>query len=468
MKTFADYELPEPLARSLKEMGLTTPTPIQQAALPLLLAGPADFIGLAATGTGKTAAFGIPLLKRLDPSDRSVQAVVLCPTRELALQVCGQLNLLGKHLGLKALPIYGGTGYKEQLDGLKRGAHIVVGTPGRVIDHIGRRSLRLTDAKVVVLDEADEMISMGFREDLEKILGATPRERSSIWLFSATMSPQVRRVADAYLRHPKTAQVNKTEMLSNTVEQVYYIVRESEKPGVLCSILELADDFYGLVFCQTKALVVDLAQHLASKGYKVDSLHGDKTQDERDRAMRAFRDKKVRILVCTDVASRGLDVKDLTHVINYSIPRELELYVHRIGRTARGGKAGIAISLVSPATRVLVNRLEYMTKSRLTEGKIPGRREVAAKKVAKVLSRFEAQKDYKRAVDMLGADWERVAGDMTLGEVIGRFLMVLLPEVFEERPAEAHAMRAHYERPVTQHRRPTTHGKPAHHAKKRP
>lgn len=438
MKTFADYKLSEPLSRALAEQGLTTPTPIQQAALPLLLAGPVDFIGLAATGTGKTAAFGIPLLQKLVPADKSVQAIVLCPTRELALQVSGQLNLLGKHMGIKALPIYGGTGYKDQLDGLKRGAHIVVGTPGRVIDHIGRRSLRLKDAKVVVLDEADEMISMGFKEDLEKVLGATPRGHCSIWLFSATMSAQVRRVADTYLRHPKTAQVNKTEMLSATVEQLYYIVRESEKPAVLCNILELADDFYGLVFCQTKALVVDLAAHLAAKGYKVDSLHGDKTQDERERTMRAFRDKRTRLLVCTDVASRGLDVKDLTHVINYSLPRELELYVHRIGRTARSGKAGIAISLVTPATRGLVNRVEYLTKVRLTEGKIPGRREVAAKKVAKVLARFEAQKDYQRAVDMLGADWERVAGDMTLGEVIGRFLMVLLPEVFAERSPEPH------------------------------
>lgn len=433
LKTFDDVELREPLARALRELGFVTPTPIQAQALPILLGGPTDFIGLAATGTGKTAAFGIPLLEAIDPHKKHVQAVVLCPTRELAVQVCGQIGLLGKHMGIKALPVYGGTGYDAQLEGLKRGVHVVVGTPGRVIDHLERKSLHLKDAKVVVLDEADEMISMGFREDLEKVLAATPREHSRIWLFSATMSGAVRRVADAYLRKPKHAQVNRAEMLSSTVEQLYYIVREGDKPEVLCKLLDLADDFYGLVFCQTKALVMDLTQYLSGRGYKVDCLHGDKSQDERDRAMRAFRDKKTRLLVCTDVASRGLDVKELTHVINYSIPRELELYVHRIGRTARSGKAGIAISLVSPHTRPLVNRIEHLTKTRLKELKVPGRREVAAKKISRILARFEEQKHYQRAADLLGPDWERAAGDMTLAEVIGRFVTMLAPELFEEK-----------------------------------
>ncbi len=429
-------KLTEPLARAVHELGFATPTPIQQQALPILLGGDVDFIGLAATGTGKTAAFGIPLLEKIDAHAKRVQGVILCPTRELALQVSGQINLLGKYKGIKALPIYGGTGYADQFEGLKRGAQIIVGTPGRIIDHIDRKSLNLKDAKVVVLDEADEMISMGFKEDLEKILRATPRESSHIWLFSATMSGQVRRVADTYLRKPQMAQVNRTEMLSSTVEQIYYIVRESDKPEILRKLIELADNFYGLVFCQTKSLVMDLTQYLLDKGYKVDCLHGDKSQDERERTMRAFRDKKTNILVCTDVASRGLDVKELTHVINYSIPRELELYVHRIGRTARSGKAGIAISLVAPATRALVNRLEHMTKTRLREGKIPGRREVAGKKISKILARFEEQKHFQRATDLLGPDWERVAGKMTLGEVIGRFLTLMAPEIFDEREKE--------------------------------
>ncbi|MHB2026509.1 MAG: DEAD/DEAH box helicase [Elusimicrobiota bacterium] len=454
MNTFNDLKLSEPLSRAIRELGFTTPTPIQQQALPILLAGHADFIGLAATGTGKTAAFGIPLLEKIADHDKHVQGIILCPTRELALQVSGQINLLGKYKGIKALPIYGGTGYGAQFEGLKQGAQIVVGTPGRIIDHIDRKSLNLKDARIVVLDEADEMISMGFKEDLEKILRATPRQSSHIWLFSATMSGQVRRVADTYLRKPILAQVNRTEMLSNTVEQIYYIVRESDKPEILRKLIEMTDDFYGLVFCQTKALVMDLTQYLLEKGYKVDSLHGDKSQDERERTMRGFRDKKTSLLVCTDVASRGLDVKELTHVINYSIPRELDLYVHRIGRTARSGKAGIAISLVTPATRVLVNRLEHMTKTRLREGKIPGRREVAGKRISKILARFEEQRHFQHAVDLLGPDWERAAGNMTLGEVIGRFLMMLAPEVFNEREKEKPLRQPHVHSP-----------KPAHHHK---
>ncbi len=434
--TFDDLKLSAPLSRALHELGFAKPTPIQEQALPLLLDGAHDFIGLAATGTGKTAAFGIPLLEKVDAHARRVQGLVLCPTRELALQVSGQLDLLGKYKGIKALPIYGGADYGEQLEGLKRGAQIVVGTPGRVIDHLERGSLSLKDAKVIILDEADEMISMGFREELETILKATPRHTSQFWLFSATMSGPVRRVADAYLKNPKLAQVNRTEMLSSTVEQVYYIVREADKPEILRKLIDLADDFYGLVFCQTKELVVNLTRYLLENGYKVDCLHGDKSQDERERSMRAFRDKKTALLICTDVASRGLDVKELTHVINYSIPRETGVYVHRIGRTARGGKAGLAISLVTPATRALVNRVEHMTKTRLREGKIPGRREVAGKKLAKILVRFEGQKNFQRAVELLGPDWERAAGDMTLGEVIGRFVTMLVPEIFDGREKE--------------------------------
>ncbi len=441
MKSFDELKLSEPLARAIRDLGFSTPTPIQAQALPVLLGAPCDFIGLAATGTGKTAAFGIPLVEGIDPADKSVQGLILCPTRELALQVCGQLELFGKHKGVRAVPIYGGTGYGEQLEGLRRKPAVVVGTPGRLIDHLDRGSLSLAGVKTVVLDEADEMISMGFKEDLEKILKATPRERCRIWLFSATMSPMVRRVADAYLRKPKQAQVNRTEMLSSTVEQVYYVVREMDKPEVLCKLIELTDDFYGLIFCQTKSLVMDLNQYLSGRGYRVDSLHGDKSQDDRERTMRAFRERKVNMLVCTDVASRGLDVKELTHVINYSIPRELDAYVHRIGRTARSGKAGMAISLVSPANRPLVNRIEHMTKTRMVEGKIPGRREVGLKKVAKILVKFQEQKHAGRAAALLGPDWARAAKDLTLEEILGRFIAMVAPEIFEdhEKTLPAHA-----------------------------
>ncbi|MBI3566467.1 MAG: DEAD/DEAH box helicase [Elusimicrobia bacterium] len=432
MKTFDELELSAPVAQAVRELGFATPTPIQAQALPVLLGEPTDFVGLAATGTGKTAAFGLPLVEKADPARKTVQALVLCPTRELALQVCGQLNLFGKHKHVKALPIYGGTGYGEQLEGLKRHPAVVVGTPGRVIDHLERGSLSLAAVATVVLDEADEMISMGFKEDLERILKATPRERGRIWLFSATMSKEVRRVAETYLRQPKQAQVNRAEVLSTTVEQVYYVVPERDKPAVLTRLIELSDDFYGLVFAQTKSLVADLAQLLSEHGFKVDSLHGDKTQDDRERTMRAFRERKVNVLVCTDVASRGLDVKDLTHVINYSIPREQEVYVHRIGRTARSGRSGVAVSLVSPSHRYMINRLEHATKTRMREGKIPGRREVAQRKVARLLTGFMAQKHFAKAAGLLGPEWGKAAKDMTLEEILGRFIAMTSPEIFAE------------------------------------
>jgi ATP-dependent RNA helicase DeaD len=431
VNSFADLVLSPELSKAIAELGYEKPSPIQVQALPILLGEPTDFIGLAATGTGKTAAFGIPLLEQIDPAKKSVQGLILCPTRELALQVTGQINLLGKHKGIKALPIYGGANYSDQIHGLRNGAKIVVGTPGRVIDHLERGTLNLKDVKTLILDEADEMISMGFKEDLETILQASPRETSKIWLFSATMGKDVRRVADTYLKTPKQVQVNRTEMLSNTVEQLYYPSRESDKPEIMCKIIEAADVFYGIIFCQTKALVMDLTQYLMSRGYKVDCLHGDKTQNDRERTMQAFRDKKVTMLVCTDVASRGLDVKDITHVINYSIPRELDVYVHRIGRTARSGKAGVAISLVTPSHRNLIGRIEQMTKSRMKEGRVPSRKDIGAKKVAGFLAKFQDQKFFNRAVEVLGPEWKSAIGTMSAEEIVGRFLNMISPEIFE-------------------------------------
>jgi ATP-dependent RNA helicase DeaD len=431
--------------RAITELGYEKPSPIQAEALPILLGGRTDFLGLAATGTGKTAAFAIPLLERIDPSKRAVQALILCPTRELAVQVAGQIDILGKYLGIRALPIYGGAGYGDQIAGLRRGIPVVVGTPGRLVDHIEKGTLSLSNIDVLVLDEADEMISMGFKDDLETILEAARsgreeagEESNNIWLFSATMSNEVRKVADEYLNEPEKVQINRTEMLSGTVEQLYYATHESDKPEVLCKLIEAADDFYGLVFCQTKSLVTDLTRYLAEKGYKVDCLHGDMDQRAREKTMQSFRDRKVALLICTDVASRGLDVKDITHVINYSIPRELDNYVHRIGRTGRSGKTGIAMSLVTPSHRVLVGRIEKMTKSKIKEGKIPTRREVAAKKVANVLSKFQDLKVFDRAMEIMGDTWREAIAEMSNEEITARFLVLSFPELFLDRePSQA-------------------------------
>ncbi len=418
-------------------MGFQTPTPIQAQALPILLGEPRDFLGLAATGTGKTVAFGIPLLERVDPTVRAVQGLILCPTRELAIQVSGQIDLMGKHLGIHALPIYGGAPYGDQLRGLKRGMPIVVGTPGRIVDHMEKGSLDLSNVQTVILDEADEMISMGFKEDMELILSSFPRheEGSAIWLFSATMSREVRKVADEHLMDPEVVQVNRTEMVPEAIEQIYYRAHESDKPEILCKLIEAADDFYGLIFCQTKALVTDLTPYLRNRGYGVDCLHGDMDQNARERVMRAFRDRKVTILVCTDVASRGLDVKDITHVINYSLPREFDNYVHRIGRTARSGKTGFAMSLVTPSHRGLIARIEQFTKSRMREGKLPSRREIGAKKVSGFLRKFQDQDSVAstRATELLDDTWKSTIESMTREEIVGRFIALSLPEIFSDR-----------------------------------
>ncbi|MBI3288252.1 MAG: DEAD/DEAH box helicase [Elusimicrobia bacterium] len=431
MDSFEQLSLSDFLARSLKDLGYAKPTAIQAQTLPILLSGRCDFIGQAATGTGKTAAFGIPLLEQADAAQKHVQGIILCPTRELALQVAGQIKLLGKHKGIKALAIYGGADYAVQIDGLRRGAQVVVGTPGRIIDHIQRGSLSLERVLTVVLDEADEMISMGFKEELEKILKAVPRERSHIWLFSATMSKEVRRVAATYLKNPKQVAVNRDEMLSTTVEQLYITCQEAEKPSIVCRLIDAADDFYGLIFCQTKALVTEVNQYLLDRGYKTDCLHGDKSQADRERTMKSFREKRLNLLVCTDVASRGLDVKELTHVINYSIPRELDAYVHRIGRTARSGKAGVAVSLVTPFNRGLISRIEHMTKSAMRETKAPGLHQVRLKKAAKLLAALLAQAHHEKAAALLGTEWDEALRGMDRKELVARFVSMLAPELFE-------------------------------------
>ena len=462
MLSFDELNLNSSIMKSIKELGYEKPSPIQEQALPILLGDATDFIGLAATGTGKTAAFAIPLLQRIDTSKKHVQALVLCPTRELALQVAGQIDLLGKHMGIHALPIYGGAPYGDQIRGLRQGAMIVVGTPGRVVDHLERGTLSLEKVHTLILDEADEMMSMGFKDELDKILGGMPKDGSNIWLFSATMSREVRRVADDYLQSPKQVQVNRTEVLSTTVEQFYYLTHESNKPEILCKLIDAAEDFYGVVFCQTKQLVADLTQYLTERGYRVDCLHGDKDQRSRERTMQAFRDRKVTLLICTDVAARGLDVKDVTHVVNYSLPRELDSYVHRIGRTARSGKSGVAMSLVTPSHRGLIGRIEHLTKSKMKEGKIPTRKEVAAKKMGAFLPTFLEQKNFIKAVDVMDDTWKDTIAKMTPEEVAGRFLSLRFPEVFAEKP-EPQAPRVSAERTGERPR-----GTRTHYAERRP
>lgn len=437
MNSFENYPLSPESLQSMKDMGFETPSDIQNQTWNILLNEKTDFIGLAATGTGKTAAFAVPMIEQLDMKEKVIQALILCPTRELALQVSGQISLLGKQKRVEALPIYGGASYTEQFRGLHKGLPVVVGTPGRLVDHINKGTIKLDQVKMIILDEADEMISMGFKEDLEAILSQTKKESAQVWLFSATMSKEVRRVADQYLKNPKQAEVNRTEKLPSKINQQFFVARESNKPEILCKIIDMAENFYGIIFCQTKALVSDLTQYLNEHGYKADSLHGDKDQKSRERTMQAFRDHKVKILVCTDVASRGLDVKDISHVINYSIPRELESYVHRVGRTARSGKEGFAFSLVAPSQIRMIDRVEKVTKSKITEGRIPSRKEVTAKKIAQFLPGFQTETPAAaKALDVLDDNWKTALAGMTAEQVAARFIAMAHPTLFAEIAVE--------------------------------
>ncbi len=432
MENFSELNLSDPIAKAIAEMGYTKPTPVQAAVLPILLGPATDLLGMAATGTGKTAAYGLPLLERIDVTKRVTQGVVLCPTRELAIQVAEHINLMGKHKKVTALAIYGGAGYMEQLHGLKRGAYIIVATPGRLIDHIKRGTVKLDSVTHMIFDEADEMISMGFKDALEFILQQISTETCRRWMFSATMDTDLRRVADTYLRDAKTVQINRTEMLSGTVSQVYFTVEERNKAKGICRIIDMADDFYGLIFCQTKALVTDLTDYMKMRGYKVDCLHGDKNQREREYTLNLFKKKAVNILICSDVAARGLDVKDISHVINYSIPFEFDSYVHRIGRTGRSGKAGLAMSLIGYGQRHLISRIEAKTKTKMVQGRFPDQKEICAKKVAALLPKFNKSARHEKAALIIGDEWKAALETMTKEEIAARFIAQGNPEWFDD------------------------------------
>lgn len=444
---FESFGLSASLMDAMKDMGFTTPTPIQQQALPILLDAANDFIGLASTGTGKTAAFGIPLVENIDTTTKDTQALVLSPTRELALQVAEQLTLLGKKKGLRVVTIYGGASYRTQIDGIKRGAHIVVATPGRLVDFLEQKMIKLQSVQTVVLDEADEMLSMGFKDSLDFILSATHTDDSKseraacrTWLFSATMSGEVRRLAEKYLENPETVQANKVGSTASTIQQVYYTVKNSGKMEVICRLLQTLPEFYGLIFCQTKMEVAELADLLTQRGFPADSLHGDKSQQEREATLKKFKQGQIKVVVATDVAARGLDIKDLTHVINHSLPWDVESYVHRIGRTGRNGQSGTAITLVNPEQLNLLRRIMQTTKATMTKGVVPSADEVAGLKIKDVLDRVSTMKETDAAL-VLANDLIRVliaAGDTDLTafskeDLLARFIAAYFPTVFVKK-----------------------------------
>lgn len=385
---FKDLKLSKEIQKAITDMGFEEATPIQSYSIPYMLEGK-DVIGQAQTGTGKTAAFGIAALERVDPQNRGVQAVILCPTRELAIQVSEELKKLSKYKrGIEILPVYGGQPIDRQIRALKNGVQIIIGTPGRVMDHMERRTLKLDGVKMIVLDEADEMLDMGFRDDIETIMKRIPRERQTI-LFSATMSRAIHDLAKRYLTKPQMIKLEHKEMTVPEVEQFYYEVKSQAKPEVLSRLIDINDIKLSLVFCNTKRRVDELVDTLKSRGYLVDGLHGDLQQRQRDIVMSKFRKKEIEILVATDVAARGIDVGDIEAVFNYDIPADDENYVHRIGRTARAGRGGRAISFVTGKEVYRIRQIQQFTKSRIIAQKVPSASDIEEIKTNMILEKVK-------------------------------------------------------------------------------
>ena len=374
---FNDLNISKEIKLAIKDMGFEEPTPIQAQAIPHMLNGD-DLVGQAQTGTGKTAAFGIATLEMIDPGNKGLQAVILCPTRELAIQVSEELKKLSRYQkAIRVLPVYGGQPIDRQIKALKKGVQIVIGTPGRVMDHMNRRTLRMGGVKIIILDEADEMLDMGFRDDIEHIVEKMPDERQTI-LFSATMSKAILRMAKKYQDNPQMVKLVHKKMTTPTVEQFYCEVKKHAKPEILSRLIDLHDFNLSLVFCNTKKRVDELVEDLKTKGYLADGLHGDMQQKQRDRVMSKFRNGEIDILVATDVAARGIDVGATDAVFNYDIPTDVEYYVHRIGRTARAGKTGHAFTFVSGREVHRIRAIQKFTKTNIKSLKVPSVSDVNA------------------------------------------------------------------------------------------
>lgn len=383
MEKFKALGLSDTTLEALSAKGFEEPTPIQAQTIPLLINGERDIVGQAQTGTGKTAAFGLPLIELLNDNSKKVQALILTPTRELAIQVAEEISSLKGSKKLFVLPVYGGQSYELQIRALKRGVQIVVGTPGRIRDHIEKRTLDLSAVTHVVLDEADEMLNMGFQEEVEEILKSVPQQHRML-LFSATMPAAILKLAKRYMKEYDLVEVKKEQLTTPLTEQIYFEVKDHERFEALCRIIDAQTDFYGIVFCRTKVETDNVARRLIDRGYDAEPIHGDITQAQREKVLRAFKAKRTRILVATDVAARGIDVNDLTHVVNFQLPQDPEAYVHRIGRTGRAGKEGTAITFISPKELRSLLFIQKIANTKIKKEKLPGIREVVEIKKEKM------------------------------------------------------------------------------------
>ena len=386
--TYRESGVDERIIRAVEEMGFEHMTPIQEQAIPVFLSGK-DVIGQAQTGTGKTAAFGIPILEKTDPENKSLQAVVLCPTRELAMQAADELRKFARYLhGIKVLPIYGGQDIVRQIKNLKGGVQIIVGTPGRVMDHMRRHTIKMEHVHTVVLDEADEMLNMGFREDIETILKEVPEERQTA-LFSATMPKPILEITKKYQKDAVFLKMTPKEVTIPLIKQAYYMVRHQDKEEVLCRLMDYYDPSRALIFCNTKRMVDELTEHLKARGYEVEGLHGDLSQNQRDTVMNLFKGGRAAVLIATDVAARGIDVDNVEAVFNFDVPEDIEYYVHRIGRTGRAGKTGRSFTLVTRREIQKLREIERICHTKIRERKIPSAADITERKAEKILREAE-------------------------------------------------------------------------------
>ena len=377
--TFQSLGLGERTLNAIKAKGFEEPSEIQASCIPLLLQKGTEVVGQAQTGTGKTAAFALPILETVDEEDKSVQALILAPTRELALQVSEEINSLKGDRKTEVTPIYGGASMEIQLKKLRKGVQIVVGTPGRILDHIKRGTLDLSNLEFMVLDEADEMLDMGFIEDIEEVLKNVPEERRML-MFSATIPPQIQKLAETFMKNPTIIRTQKSDAATPQADQIYFEVKEADKIEALTRIIDRDPDFYGVVFCRTKLQCDEIGHKLQARGYDAEALHGDLSQRERETILRKMKERVIRILVATDVAARGLDIQDLTHVINYSLPSDPEIYIHRVGRTGRAGKEGTAITFITPSEARRFSYIKKASKSEIRKEEIPSPKEVVERR----------------------------------------------------------------------------------------
>ncbi|MEH0155717.1 DEAD/DEAH box helicase [Limibacter armeniacum] len=422
---FKNLGLQEEILRAIEDLGFETPTPIQEQAITQILAGNADdIVGLAQTGTGKTAAFGLPLLQMINPADRATQGIVICPTRELCLQISNGLQDFSKYLPkINVVPVYGGASIEKQIKDIRRGAHIIVATPGRLIDLIKKNVVKLDTIKYAVLDEADEMFNMGFHDDIDEILSYAPEERK-IWLFSATMSKEVEKIAKKYMNEPLEISVGHRNQSATNIDHNYFMVEGRNRYAALKRVIDFYPEIFGVIFCRTRRETQEVSESLAKDGYNAEALHGDLSQAQRDYVMRKFRERSVQLLVATDVAARGIDVNDVTHVINYNLPDDLESYTHRSGRTGRAGKSGVSIILVTPREVNRIKDLSRFIKKEINYTKVPSGHDICQNQLFSLVDRINNVEVKEDEVDKFLPSIYESLQELSKEELIQRFVSV--------------------------------------------